>query len=182
MSKDRPTQLESLLLDLLPADHGAIGNMALLERFLQAAQAAGVQPRRHRGRLQGRARKPGRVGPGRQGQGPRRLHRPRHRRRRARHRRREAGLRAESAHHRRRTPLAAPAPKPPKAKAAPARPAPGDPQVLAYRYADRRVNNPEVGLVSLETDPEQPKTRWAYDPHLDPALQFDSARAKAESR
>jgi adenine-specific DNA-methyltransferase len=38
-------------------------------------------------------------------------------------------------------------------------------------------NNPEVGLVNEASDPEQPKTPWAYDPHLDPALQFDSARA-----
>ena len=58
--------------------------------------------------------------------------------------------------------------------------APGDPQVLAYRHADRRANNPEVGLVSEASDPERPKTVWAYDPHLDPVLNFDSARAKAE--
>lgn len=56
----------------------------------------------------------------------------------------------------------------------------GAPQVLSYRHPDRRKNNPEVGLVSAASDPEQPKTRWAYDPHLDPALQFDSARARAE--
>lgn len=56
----------------------------------------------------------------------------------------------------------------------------GEPQVLSYRHPDRRVNNPEVGLVNVESDPEQPKTAWAYDPHLDPALQFDSAPARAE--
>ena len=50
--------------------------------------------------------------------------------------------------------------------------APGEPQVLSYRHADRRVNNPEVGLVSEQSDPEQPKTQWAYDPHLDPVLQW----------
>jgi adenine-specific DNA-methyltransferase len=53
--------------------------------------------------------------------------------------------------------------------------------VLAYRHPDRRKNNPEVGLVNAESDPEQPKTRWAYDPHLDPALQFDTARAQADA-
>ena len=53
--------------------------------------------------------------------------------------------------------------------------------MLSYRHPDRRVNNPEVGLVNADSDPEQPKTRWAYDPHLDPALQFDSARAQAEA-
>lgn len=56
-----------------------------------------------------------------------------------------------------------------------------EPQVISYRHPDRRRNNPEVGLVNTQTDPEQPRTRWAYDPHLDPALQFDSARAQAEA-
>jgi adenine-specific DNA-methyltransferase len=70
--------------------------------------------------------------------------------------------------------------KPAKAKPAPQAPAAGEPQVLAYRHADRRKNNPEVGLVNEASDPEQAKTPWAYDPHLDPALQFDSARAGAE--
>ena len=69
--------------------------------------------------------------------------------------------------------------KPAKPKAA-AQATTGDAQVLAYRHADRRKNNPEVGLVNEASDPEQAKTPWAYDPHLDPALQFDSARAGAE--
>lgn len=56
----------------------------------------------------------------------------------------------------------------------------GDPQILSYRHPNRRVNNPEVGLVNETSDPEQAKTPWAYDPHLDPSLQFDSARAGAE--
>jgi hypothetical protein len=33
----------------------------------------------------------------------------------------------------------------------------GDPQVLSYRHADRRKNNPEVGLVNEASDPEQPR-------------------------
>lgn len=53
-------------------------------------------------------------------------------------------------------------------------------QVLSYRHLDKRVNNPEVGMVHPENDPEQPKTTWTYDPHIDPALQFDSARARVE--
>jgi adenine-specific DNA-methyltransferase len=53
-------------------------------------------------------------------------------------------------------------------------------QVLSYRYADRRKNNPEVGMVDPETDPGQPKTQWAYDPHIDPALQFDVGRSQVE--
>ncbi len=70
--------------------------------------------------------------------------------------------------------------KPVKAKAAPQSVNDGDAQVVAYRHDDRRKNNPEVGLVNEASDPEQAKTVWAYDPHLDPALQFDSARAGAE--
>ena len=56
----------------------------------------------------------------------------------------------------------------------------GDPQVISYRHQDKRKNNPQVGLVNPESDPEQPKTTWAYDPHLDPALQFDVGRAQVE--
>lgn len=53
-------------------------------------------------------------------------------------------------------------------------------QVLAYRHPDRRVNNPEVGMVQPENDPDTAKTRWAYDPHLDPVLQFDIGRSSIE--
>lgn len=56
-----------------------------------------------------------------------------------------------------------------------------DAQVLSYRHPDKRVNNPEVGMVHPENDPDQPKTNWAYDPHIDPALQFDSERSRIES-
>ena len=55
------------------------------------------------------------------------------------------------------------------------------PQVLSYRHADRRRNNPEVGMVTPDTDPDQPRTKWTYDPHIDPALQFDHSRAEIES-
>lgn len=53
-------------------------------------------------------------------------------------------------------------------------------EVLSYRHADRRKNNPEVGMVSPDTDPDQPKTTYSYDPHIDPALQFDSKRFQLE--
>jgi len=56
----------------------------------------------------------------------------------------------------------------------------GDAQILSYRHPDRRANNPEVGMVTPATDPEAGKTRWAHDPHLDPELRFDSARAGVE--
>ncbi|RYU57049.1 site-specific DNA-methyltransferase [Methylolobus aquaticus] len=54
-------------------------------------------------------------------------------------------------------------------------------QIIAYRHTDKRKNNPEVGMVTPATDPDGDKTRWAYDPHLDPALQFDSQRAAIET-
>jgi len=53
-------------------------------------------------------------------------------------------------------------------------------QILSYRHADKRVNNPEVGMVTPATDPEEGKTKWAYDPHLDPALHFDPQRSQIE--
>ncbi|MCE3000166.1 MAG: site-specific DNA-methyltransferase, partial [Betaproteobacteria bacterium] len=53
-------------------------------------------------------------------------------------------------------------------------------RVLSYRHQDKRKNNPQVGLVNEVNDPQQPKTTWRYDPHLDPALQFDMARAQTE--
>ena len=81
------------------------------------------------------------------------------------------------------TPTEEPAPKAKraaaKAKAAPRKS--GEPaQVISYRHTDTRVNNPEVGMVHPDNDPDQPKTLWAYDPHLDPALMFDSQRARVE--
>ncbi len=56
----------------------------------------------------------------------------------------------------------------------------GPVQVLSYRHGETRVNNPEVGMVHAGTDPDGEKTNWAYDPHLDPVLNFDSARAGIE--
>ena len=57
----------------------------------------------------------------------------------------------------------------------------GPVQVLSYRHGETRVNNPEVGMVHAGTDPDGEKTIWAYDPHLDPVLNFDSARAGIET-
>src|SRR2546428_1874453 len=40
-----------------------------------------------------------------------------------------------------------------------------------YTYPKRkRVNNPPVGLVTPDTDPDAGKKTYAYDPHLDPQL------------
>jgi len=54
-------------------------------------------------------------------------------------------------------------------------------EVLSYRHNDRRKNNPEVGMVSPDTDPDDPKTSYSYDPHIDPVLEFDSQRFQIES-
>ncbi len=56
----------------------------------------------------------------------------------------------------------------------------GPAQVISYRHSDKRLNNPDVGMVHPENDPDGGKTRWAYDPHIDPALQFDTGRAQIE--
>ncbi|QXP84661.1 hypothetical protein [Methylococcus sp. Mc7] len=62
------------------------------------------------------------------------------------------------------------------------RPKPGDTtQVLSYRHGDKRRNNPHVGMVDAASDGVEEETRWAHDPHIDPALQFDSARAGIEN-
>ncbi len=51
-----------------------------------------------------------------------------------------------------------------------------------YDHRDKkRLNNPPVGLVTPETDPESGKKKtYQYDPHIDPALQFDSQRSQVE--
>lgn len=71
--------------------------------------------------------------------------------------------------------------RPSRKKSASRRASTGDaPDVLAYAHDERRLNNPEVGMVDPDTDPDEGRTRWAYDPHIDPALQFDSGRAEIE--
>ncbi|MBL8480322.1 MAG: hypothetical protein JNK59_13530, partial [Sterolibacteriaceae bacterium] len=44
--------------------------------------------------------------------------------------------------------------------------------ILSYRHPDRRKNNPEVGMVTPATDPDDGKTTWQHDPHLDPTLNW----------
>ena len=41
-----------------------------------------------------------------------------------------------------------------------------------------RTNNPPVGLVTPETDRDAGKKTYAYDPHIDPSLQFDLHRSQ----
>lgn len=54
-------------------------------------------------------------------------------------------------------------------------------EVLSYRHGDKRTNNPHVGMVDTHSDGVEGKTVWRYDPHIDPALQFDSQRATIEN-
>jgi len=43
--------------------------------------------------------------------------------------------------------------------------------VESYEHRDKtRLNNPPVGLVTPETDPDAGHRSYAYDPHLDPQL------------
>ena len=45
--------------------------------------------------------------------------------------------------------------------------------IESYAHADKeRVNNPPVGLVTPDTDKDGGKKTYAYDPHLDPQLQW----------
>jgi adenine-specific DNA-methyltransferase len=47
-------------------------------------------------------------------------------------------------------------------------------QIESYEHKkEERVNNPPVGLVTPETDPDAGQKRtYVYDPHLDPQLQW----------
>ena len=53
-------------------------------------------------------------------------------------------------------------------------------EVRQYIHKDKRLNNPPVGLVTPATDAQETRAKYAYDPHIDPALQFDSGRAAVE--
>ena len=53
-------------------------------------------------------------------------------------------------------------------------------EVAAYEFTEKRKNNPEVGLVSPDSDPDAGKTKWSYDPHLAPELQFDGTVLRAK--
>ena len=162
----RAQDLADRLLELVPLDGSAVGNQTLFQQFRAAAEPASeadFEQAREALLASGVLLK----GKGRGGS----------------LRRAEAdtegfGLAAPTAPATSDAPprkkAAAPAPR---AKAAPSNEAP---QIISYRHADKRVNNPEVGMVTPATDPEEGKTRWAYDPHLDPALQFDPARASIE--
>ena len=49
----------------------------------------------------------------------------------------------------------------------------GERPIEQYEHKDKqRANNPPVGLVTPESDRDAGKKTWAYDPHLDPQLQW----------
>jgi adenine-specific DNA-methyltransferase len=173
-------RLQQCLLDLLPANGSMVGNGSLLAQWTQAALAAGLNATAEdfttlredlvaRGLVvkgKGRGGSTGRAAGAAagsdsfalQGEAPTPMDAA------------DAAARPKA--------NTATAPKPQKLRAADAdEPA----QVLSYRHNDRRKNNPEVGLVSETSDPQQPKQTWAYNPHLDPVLNFDSARAELET-
>ena len=170
MAEPRLEQLQDTILGLLPPDHSFVGNQTLLQQvgaalgatpseddFKAAREAlvAAGQAIKGKGRGGSTARATGTARP-------------------------DFALQSLAVTGDLLAAKAAPAPRPARQAPPTAKAPPGDPQVLSYRYPDRRKNNPEVGLVNEASDPEQAKTPYAYDPHLDPALQFDSARARAE--
>lgn len=70
--------------------------------------------------------------------------------------------------------------KPKKQASKPRQKRPEQNQVLSYRYEEKRKNNPHVGMVDTASDGVEEQTEWAYDPHLDPELQFDSSANRAQ--
>lgn len=177
MADPRLDRLEGILLSLLPVDGSKVPNGQLRPKWLQAAAAAGdTVTEAEFDAIRDRMVAAGLLvkGPGRGGATGR-----------------AAGtapsandfeLQASEVPDAEPAAKAGPAAKS-KAKAPSPRASSDEPaQVISYRHADRRKNNPEVGLVNEASDPEQPKKAWAYSPHLDPVLNFDSSRAELENQ
>ncbi|WP_280553921.1 site-specific DNA-methyltransferase [Halomonas sp. 25-S5] len=68
----------------------------------------------------------------------------------------------------------------PKRATRPRQKKPDQAEVLSYRFEEKRKNNPHVGMVDTASDGVEETTAWAYDPHLDPELQFDSSANRAQ--
>lgn len=169
MDATKRRALAGLLLGLVPPDGTAIGNQKLREQFLEAARDKG-----HKlddaafNSLHASLIEDGTLARGKGRGGSVRRVKP-------------ADVGAFSL-----TQKTAPEPNEPR-KATKAKTAArgsgtqdGEPQVLSYRHAAKRKNNPQVGLVNETTDPPAPKTVWKYDPHIDPVLSFDMRRADIE--
>ncbi len=171
MDQHQRTALTELLLALVPMDGTAVGNQSLKEQFLKEATAAGYKPP---GDLCDMLRdaliKRGTIEKGRGRGGSVRRAAEQH------------GFDLDL------QPVDVP-PKPkmplttgPSLRARGGTSSEGETSnIISYRHLDRRKNNPEVGVVTPATDPAQPQTAWQYDPHLDPALQFDVGRAAIET-
>ena len=54
-------------------------------------------------------------------------------------------------------------------------------QVVSYQYPNKRMNNPDVGMVHPENDPDLAKTKWTLSSHIDPTLRFDIGRSSIEA-
>ena len=53
--------------------------------------------------------------------------------------------------------------------------------VEQYVHPDKkRKNNPPVGMVDPNNDPDQPSKRYSYDPRLDPQLQWSGKTENSE--
>ena len=53
--------------------------------------------------------------------------------------------------------------------------------VAQYVHPDnKRKNNPPVGMVDPNNDPDQPSKRYSYDPRLDPQLQWSGKTENSE--
>lgn len=169
MSPEDKKELEPLLLDLVPQDGSQIGNQALRQAFLDAAAQANQpvteeeaevlrQDLISRGLLvKGRGRG-GAV--------------------------RRAGTdEGDFALNPQQKPEGADRVTKPKAGTGGGsrKPAGTPTQVISYRYDDKRKNNPHVGMVDTTSDGVEEEKTWYYDPHIDPALQFDSGRAQIEN-
>jgi adenine-specific DNA-methyltransferase len=156
--------LRETLLQLVPEDGSAIGNQSLKEQFLivaDVATEADFDTARDVLIVQGKLVK----GKGRGGSV-----------RRAQVENAASGFALQSQQKPEELPLTKPSSRTTGNKAK----SEGDAKILSYRHEQKRKNNPDVGVVTPETDPEQPTTRWCYDPHIDPALQFDHGRAQVE--
>ena len=166
MSTDTAEAFNRLLLELVPADGSPIGNQSLRERFAAAAEVAG-RPASDRDFdvLRDRLIADGVLGRGKgRGGSVHRLEPV------------EAFDLAPKASQPT-TPPTRPRTRPAAPPTPPARAGSDDVQVLSYRHTDRRKNNPEVGMVSPASDPEQPRTVWQHNPYLDPTCNGRARRS-----
>jgi adenine-specific DNA-methyltransferase len=170
---NREQRLRAILIQLVPADCSAVGNGALFEQFCAAALAEKLRAPTQEDFQSARDAllEAGLIvkGRGRGGATARAIAL------------KLPAFELEASKPGSPSKPAKPAVKNPGARSAAQAASTDNAQLARYLHPERRANNPEVGLVSEAGDPQQAKTEWTYDAHLDPALQFDSARAWAEN-